>query len=176
MYNFSKKTDKNQNSIRYDVEDYLSENIGCLEDQVNKNEELYNEVKGMFDEYRQASNFHNSRDNIELVNILSKIRSTGIEGADKLFKVKLAVLESEQKFRKLNIDQNANNENDIIMQQLNSILTSSNNGINQKLQQQNLNKILDEKIKSGEMNVSNNDLKALEKFNKNNDKGVKENE
>lgn len=176
MYRFNRKTDKNQNNIRYDVEDYLSENIGCLEDQVNKNEELYNEVKTMFDEYRQASNFHNSRDNIELVNTLSKIRSTGIDGADKLFKAKLSVLESEQKFRKLNIDQDANSDNDIIMQQLNTILTSSNNGFNQKLQQQNFNKTLDEKLKTGEINISQNDLKAFEKYNKNNEKGVKENE
>lgn len=176
MYRFGKKTDKNQNSIRYDVEDYLSENIHCLEDQINKNEDLYNKVDSIFKESQAASNFHNTKDNIELINSLAKIRSTGIDGADKLIKAKLSVLESEQKFRKLDIDKDMNNENEILMQQLNSILSSPTNEINQKLNQKNFNQVLDEKMKKGEINITQNDIKALEKFNKNTNKDVEENE
>lgn len=178
MLKNSKKTEKSINPIRYDIENYLSDNIEYMQEQLNKNESLYSEIYEKYKEISNVANFHNFKDNIEMANTLSKIRATNIDGADKLFKAKLSILDTEQKMRKLNIEKDSENNTEIVMQQLNQIL-SSNKDIkdqinspnnNNKNTKNDFNHILDKKIEEGTIKLTENDKKALQKFNSNEEK------
>lgn len=172
----NKKTKIEDNAIRYDIESYLEENITLMENQIQKNEELYNDVNEIFQDCKNNSNFSGIKDNIEMANSLSKIRATGIEGADKLLKAKLAVLDTENKFRKVKSENENQAEKDAILQSLHSILSTNPDmvkmnkdfsGIN-KSSNEEYERFLEEKVQNGELQLSQNDQKALNKFKESN--------
>lgn len=173
-----KRTNKEENAVRYDIENYIEENITLMENQIAKNEELYNDVNEIFQDCKNNSNFSGLRDNINMADTLSKIRSVGIEGADKLLKAKLSILDTENKFRKVKADTENASEKDLILQNIHSILSGnqdliqsnkSYNTIN-KMSNEEYNKFLEEKVNNGELKLTNNDKLGLNKFQKNNPK------
>lgn len=172
----NKKTKIEDNAIRYDIESYLEENITLMETQIQKNEELYNDVNEIFQDCKNNSNFSGIKDNIEMANSLSKIRATGIEGADKLLKAKLAVLDTENKFRKVKSENESQAEKDAILQSLHSILSTNPDMVKMnkdfsgtsKSSNEEYEKFLEEKVQRGELQLSQNDQKALNKFKENN--------
>lgn len=170
------RTNKEENAIRYDIESYLEENITLMESQIEKNEELYNDVNEIFQDCKNNSNFSGIRDNINMAESLSKIRANGIDGADKLLKAKLSVLDTENKFRKVKSETENQSEKDLLLQNLHSILSNNQNLVEEsqnykgenKFSNEEYDKFLDEKVKSGEIKLSKNDQLGLNKFQKNN--------
>ena len=176
--------DKPKNEFREDIESYLKENINILHTQLNKNEELYAEVKEIFDDQRKTPTFGNLKSVTEIANTLSKIRSTGIDAADRLFKAKTQVLTLEQNSRKLKQDAENRSESDLMMAKFNEFLNSDPvnlqnriNELNSKQQKHvpsvedqidKLNNILEEKFSTGTLKHTNNDKLAFEKYNNTN--------
>lgn len=164
------------NNVRKDIENYLNENIEILHDQLNKNEELYKEVKDIFDDQRNTPTFGNLKNITEIANTLSKIRSTGIDASDRLFKAKTTILTMEQNIRKLKNEEDTISDTNNIITKFNEMM-NSNKEIQQKIenmefqqqkqeiQQEKLEEIINKKFESGELQKTNNDKLAFEKFN-----------
>ena len=176
---------KPKNSFRNDIENYLNNNIKLINDQIDKNEELYNEVKEIFDDQKNNS-FGNLKTMTEIASTLSKIRSVGIDGADKLYKARVNVLTMEQQYMKLKQDEQAGAENELILAKFNEMMSTS-----KELQEKMLNipksspsdndsakldEVLEKKLSSGEISKSNNDKMAINKFKNSNQKEVNEND
>lgn len=175
------KNTKPKNVFRNDIENYLNNNIKLINDQIDKNEELYNEVKEIFDDQKNNS-FGNLKTMTEIASTLSKIRSVGIDGADKLYKARVNILTMEQQYMKLKQDQESGAENELLLAKFNEMM-STNNEIKEKLTKipqassyeddiAKLDKILEQKLNSGEISKNNNDKMAINKFKNSNQKEV----
>lgn len=174
---------KNKNVFREDIENYLNKNINLIDDQIKKNEELYNEVKEIFDD-QKSNSFGNLKTMTEIASTLSKIRSVGIDGADKLYKARVNVLTMEQQYMKLKQDEQSGAENELILAKFNEMM-STNKELQEKMSQipksvsnnddlSKLDEVLEKKLNSGEISKSNNDKMAINKFKNSNPKDNEE--
>lgn len=170
----NKNTNLKNNNFRNDIENYLNNNIKLINDQIDKNEELYNEVKEIFDD-QKTNSFGNLKTMTEIASTLSKIRSVGIDGADKLYKAKVNILTMEQQYMKLKQDEENGSENELILAKFNEMM-NTNKDLQEKMNRipktvsennqdlEELDKILNSKLNSGEITKSNNDKMAIDKF------------
>lgn len=167
--------DNNHTGTRADIENYLKENIQELSNQLQKNENLYNKIDSLYEELNNVATMGNTKNLIEVANTLSKIRSTGVDVADRVFKAKLAVLNTEQQFKKIKTDENTNNQTEAVMAALSDILNSNqeiankhlNRPIVNNISDDELNQILDQKAKEGKIKLTNNDIKGIQKYKNN---------
>lgn len=161
------------NSIRKDIEDYLSDSLKEMDRQIIENDKLYNKVHREFDNILATATHGSTRDSIEIANTLTKIRSTGVDAADKKFKAKLEVLKTEIAMKKTKIEETSTTNNDFLISSINEILNNNfsskdfkidnNNYMNQQSNNK-LDEIIEKKIANNEITITSNDQKGLNKY------------
>lgn len=177
---FDLTTDEsNITGSRKDIENYLNDSINELSKQLDKNESLYDKVDKLFEEFNNTATMGSTKNLIELANALSKIRSTGVDVADRVFKARLAVLNTEQQYKKIKSEETTNNQTEAVMAALTDILNSNqelakkhlDTPVVNNISDAELDALIDKKVKSGELKLTQNDIKGIKKYEGNNIKG-----
>lgn len=154
---------------------YFDDTLNIFYDNLKKNEELYNEIH---DNYKNNSptgfSLGAGRNTVELAKVLSSIRSTAIQGATALFNAKKSIAEIELKKRSQDMESEKNNDSKEFIREAIEELNRSNYSRIENNKEYNINKgkelldnVINEKINSGEIKMSKNDLAMKYDFNNN---------
>lgn len=182
----TKNNPKNNESIM--GENYFADVIDIMYDNVNKTEQLYNEVHDKFSN-NQPTGFSlgSTRTSTEMIKALSEIRATSVSAAKSLFDAKKSVVELELKKQNQTLEEDkASNDKEFIRAALAEIKTNGktdfstipralankeDNGgskmVSTILQQERnqLDKVIQEKIKDGSIKLTSNEKAMKYDFN-----------
>lgn len=97
--------DKKHENIDVTEVDFFLSDLGAFDEQIEKNEDLYNQLHGLLNVSTGNSAYMGGvRNAAELGRTLASIRSTGIEAVNKRFQAKRSLADMEQKKKQLDID------------------------------------------------------------------------